>query len=85
MREILTAEKREHRGRRGRTWYTYHLQLADTREPASIEVPGWLSVDRSVWAAAARGRLLELRIGQGWLGHPWYRELRVLPSRTGPR
>ena len=79
---ITAAEMVEHRGRRGRHWYSYHVGVdVDRAEPALPALPRSIQVDAELFEDARRGGRFEMLIGPGWLGHPWYRSTRVIPAR----
>lgn len=40
-------------------------------------LPRSIDVERAVFDRAAPGRLLEVSVGPGWLGAPWYRSVKV--------
>jgi hypothetical protein len=77
-RTIGYCEVREHRGRRGRRWYSYHVWLAPAVEhPAGPSLPAEIEVTRSICNRAAAGDAIELEIGPGRWSIPWYRSIRV--------
>ena len=78
--KIVDVEKREHRGRRGRRWYSYHFHVDSTGAPGTI--PPSIEVSPQLFGEGAPGRELEITIGQGRLGHAWYRQQRVVTHHT---
>jgi len=80
------CEVREHRGRRGRRWYTHHLWLRPTREADALALPQTIEVTRSLCDASGSGVSVEFEIGPGRWGLEWYRRIRVgHASWTAPR
>ena len=71
-RTIKGVEKRAHRASRGRISYTYHLHLVPSDAPLDE-----ICVTESVFDRAAPEKKLEMVLGPGWLGLPWYRELNI--------
>lgn len=70
---IVNAYETEHRGRRGRKWYTYHLQVSPTSGSKEILLPPVIQVTQSVYSRHFTGSKVKIEIGRGWLNHPWYR------------
>lgn len=83
-RSIEQCEVREHQRKRTTT-YSYHLWLAPSPERASgPTLPREIEVTQELCTAAAPGALVELEIGPGWLGHPWYRGIAIGGVRWSP-
>ncbi|MSR07149.1 MAG: hypothetical protein EXR93_08810 [Gemmatimonadetes bacterium] len=68
---ITWTERIRHRSRRGGVHYTYHLHLWSPPNPFGM--PDRISVGRSMFAAASEGQFVDVYVGKGWLGIPWFR------------
>ena len=77
VRHADHCETREHRSRRGRRTYTYHLWLLPTPEQVGPALPRSIEVTRALCGATSPGTAVELSIGPGRWGLPWYRRIRV--------
>lgn len=64
------CEKRRHRSRKGRISYTYHLWI----EP-SPGLPREIAIDKRLCIGLGAGDPVELSIGPGYWGLPWYRSI----------
>jgi hypothetical protein len=72
------CEVREHRGRRNRRWYSYHVWIASVVEhTAGPSLPAEIEVTRSICNRAKAGDAIEFEIGPGRWNIPWYRRIRV--------
>ncbi len=71
-REIERAEVR-----RGRKSTAYYLVLAPVMGPSQVDLPSRIRVTRDVYSQATPGLALDLHLGRGWLGFPWYRRIVV--------
>jgi hypothetical protein len=77
-RTIDHCEVREHRGRRGRRWYSHHVWISPVAEhTAGPSLPAEIEVTRSICDRAKAGDAIELQIGPGRWSIPWYRRIRV--------
>jgi len=79
--KIVELRKQEHRGRRGRTYYTYHLRPqrmnpGTIEKVEGIEVPYSIQISSDNYHAAFGRKYVTLNIGRGALGVPWYRSMR---------
>ncbi len=72
---IDRCEVREHRGKRGRKSYSYHLWLAGRPTPDRGDLPSQIEVVRELCHAAEGRREVELVIKPGRWGLPWYQEI----------
>lgn len=72
------CEVREHRGRRGRRWYSYHVWIERVAEhTAGPSLPAEIEVTQSICNRTNTGDAIELEIGPGRWSIPWYRRIRV--------
>ena len=71
---LQRTEIREHRGRRGRRYYTYHFTL-NPCDGRGLPLPREIEVSASTYQGSAAGSAVTLRVGRGALGHPWYRSI----------
>ncbi len=76
-RVVERCEVREHRGRRGRRSYSYHLRLEAAREPGHTELPDEIEVTSALCRASSEGASIEFTVGPGRWGLAWYRRIRV--------
>jgi len=83
-RTINQCEMREHRGRRGRRWFSYHLWLgpapAEAVDPVGKPPPALppsIEIARVLCDASTPGGTVELTISPGRWDLPWYRQIRV--------
>jgi len=65
----------QHRGRRGRTWYTYHLYIDLKDEFSEFSIPRHIQISRSLYGRLNKGGSVKLEIGRGRLKHPWFRSI----------
>jgi hypothetical protein len=77
VRALEGCEVREHRGRRGRRWYSYTLKMVQPPGQAAGDVPDTLRVEKPVCDAAHSGATVEIAVSPGRWGIPWYRSIRV--------
>lgn len=77
-RTIERCEVREHRDRRGRRSYSYHLWLGPAGErTAGPSLPSEIDVTRALCDHAKPGGTVEIELGLGRWDIPWYRRIRV--------
>lgn len=76
-RTLEQCEVREHRGKRGRRWYSYHLWIIQEAEQTGPKLPHEIETTRVMCNAASAGATVEIQLGRGRWGIPWYRSLRV--------
>ena len=86
-RTATECEVREHRGRRGRKSYSYHLHLAAPPE-AAVErgprPPYHIRITAALCRATYAGASVELAIKPGRWGLPWYQHIVVGTERWTP-
>ena len=71
---VRRCEVRPHRGRGKNISHTYHLRL-DRPRSAKPRLPAEIEVSKPL--CAADGERIDLEIGPGRWGMPWYREIRI--------
>lgn len=71
------CEMREHRGRRGRRWFSYHLWLEPEAESPGPTLPQSIEISRELCDASTPGATVTLTIGPGRWGLPWYRRIEI--------
>jgi len=83
-RTLQQCEVREHRGRRNRRWYSYHLWLgpapAEAGLPATKPLPALprsIEISRELCDASPGDGTVELTISPGRWGIPWYRRIQI--------
>jgi len=85
-RTITQCEVREHRGRRNRRTYSYHLWLGapavpvetgDLAERPPPTLPASIDISRELCNASPGDGTVELTIGPGRWDLPWYRQIRI--------
>jgi hypothetical protein len=69
------CEMREHRGRRNRRSYSYHLWLEPTAEGPRL--PQSIEIARELCAATVPGATVLITLGPGRWGIPWYKQLEI--------
>ena len=74
QRTASRCEVRKRRSRR-RTYYTYHLRLANPMMPGEPELPSVIDVTDSLCRDVTEGAQVEFEIGPGRWGIPWYRRI----------
>ncbi|HXH76674.1 MAG TPA: hypothetical protein VNJ08_17015 [Bacteriovoracaceae bacterium] len=76
FREIKKIEQQVHRTRRGRTYYTYSLQMNHS-DPANetIIVPKTMMISAEDYNRAAGKSTIKLEIGKGFFKKPYYRRM----------
>jgi hypothetical protein len=74
--EIDRCEARES-GSRGRTKTYYALVFTSPDRPPGQVVPSEIRVTKRLCDALRRGNVLEIKIGAGRWGFPWYRQIRT--------
>jgi len=84
--DVQRVEMKRHRGRRGRTRYSYHVYLLPQNGTSSIAVGegGWLEVSLDRYNAAVRANRAVMVIGPGRLGVPWIREVEFTNRPPSP-
>ncbi len=75
---ISSAYTKSQKGRK-KNWFkpltTYHLQLQEPPMLFDRQVPENIEVPQDLYNAAAKGKLLQLRVKPGFFGFPWYEQL----------
>ncbi len=69
------------RGRSGMTRYMLAFRTPSGADhmAESIALPPSVNVGYATFAQASPGDVVELHVAPGWLGAPWYRDVRVRP------
>lgn len=77
--DVVNMQRISHRGRRGRTWYSYHIQInpIDIQVDPRFKMPQTILVDESTYKRFHEGDRLLINIGLGYLNHPWYRSIQA--------
>ena len=80
--DITRIYEQEHRGRRGRRYYTYHIDI-DLLSESPFEIPLHIEISHKNYRALSEAKKVRLSIGRGYLDYPWYRALEPAdgPSR----
>jgi hypothetical protein len=79
-RTFSQCEIREHRGRRGRRSYTYHLHLnAEVENRSAPALPDSIKITRTLCSAAnaSTNNAVTIAVGDGRWGIRWYRWIRI--------
>ncbi|MBA3452432.1 MAG: hypothetical protein H0T42_04970 [Deltaproteobacteria bacterium] len=76
-RTASQCEVREHRRRRNRRTYSYHLWIQPAPEQSPSVLPRSIEITRELCTAVAPGASVELTIGPGRWDLAWYRQIRV--------
>ena len=65
-----------HRGRKHK-YHTWHVRISALTPTTSypLAIPGWLQIDYGLYRALSQNKQLSMKIGEGSLGFPWYREM----------
>ncbi len=81
--QSTVTQKRQvqHRGRKGRVYYTYHLGLQTKVVPEHLrnQFPFEIDVTSSFFSSVAEGSAIESEVYPGRLGFPWINSLKVAP------
>lgn len=75
---ITNLYEREHRGRRRRRWYSYHMHIQP--QIAGVELPEHIRINRGVFdeAIARNSKSVLISVGPGSLGFAWYHSIRPM-------
>ena len=73
--KITGLTQKEHRGRRSRRYYTYHMSLDPSVQVKYPGLPTTIQIYPELFRQLRQDGLVKLQIGKGWLGHPWYRSI----------
>ena len=71
--EVQRAYEQVHRGRRGRRWYTYHMEIGPADSP--VLLPLKIDISRTVYTSIQARKPISIEMGPGFLGLPWYRKI----------
>lgn len=71
--QVLDMRVQEHRGRRGRRSYSYHMQINPKAEPQGLALPRSIRVSNSDYQRFKSGQTIEIQIGPGYFKSPWYK------------
>ncbi|RZA09287.1 MAG: hypothetical protein EOP11_02195 [Proteobacteria bacterium] len=77
-RTIYEAYRQEHRGRKGRTYYSYHLLLAAPEAPEELSIPGSVRVSASEFYSLQGRKRARFGLGRGFFNTPWIRGIDFL-------
>lgn len=75
--KIERVYEQEHRGRRGRRYYTYHMDIQPVAHD-KVDVPLSIQVSSSDYRKLQQAGMVEIEIGQGRLKHPWFKAIRPI-------
>lgn len=75
-RRIASTDFTSRRTRHGGRSYTYYVKPDSPGTSDGFLLPERIRVSREIYEQAA-GRTMVFEIAPGWLGHPWYRSMRV--------
>ncbi|MCC7460021.1 MAG: hypothetical protein IT286_01845 [Proteobacteria bacterium] len=70
---INRYEKKHRRGRRGGSYYTYHIQIDQFTTPDTYHIARDIKIPHADYLVANVGDQVRIEIGQGKLKHPYYR------------
>jgi hypothetical protein len=76
-RRIEQCEVRVHRDRKGRRSYSYYLWITQEAEQTGPKLPRDIETTSTLCKAASPGGTVQIELGRGRWGIPWYRSLRV--------
>lgn len=74
-RGIYESYRTVHRGRKGRTWYSYHIILKAPEATESIQIPRTLEISEEEYRQAKNKTVANLEIMPGRLKLPWLRAI----------
>jgi hypothetical protein len=72
-RFMVSKTAREHRGRRGRRYYTYHIDFGNSALVGATTLPRELQISEGTYNRLPPRGEVTLLVGRGWAGLPWYR------------
>lgn len=76
---VTDLYKRTHRGRRGRTWYSYHVHIVPLGESnPQIDTPRQIQIGVDLFRQPKKGGTLRMEIAPGRLHYPWYRSMQAV-------
>ncbi|MCB0272926.1 MAG: hypothetical protein KDD46_07920 [Bdellovibrionales bacterium] len=70
---VINHYKRLHRGRRGRKYFTYHIQIDQFKTQDIYNLDRDIKITSDDFTRVQNGDTVKIEIGPGWLKHPWYR------------
>jgi hypothetical protein len=79
---VTNRYQRVHHGRKGRRWYSYHIDIEPVDYSGAIKIPSQISISRDVFQIINPNGFVRLELGKGRLNHPWYRS--ISPENSVP-
>lgn len=76
VKDLYTVE---HRGRRGKVSYTYHIRIESLTKNISFLIPQSLKINRDLYLSLAKEKFIKIEVGDGRLRHRWIRS--IIPLR----
>lgn len=74
--EVISKYSERHRGRKGRTYYTYHVRLKDTSYP----IAPIMKIDFNFYLSVADSDWITFTIRDGYLHKPWLENIQKCNS-----
>lgn len=74
---VKKAYQTKRRNWLGRSMWVDQVELGNLENPSNLKFPETLVIKRALFERLQYGGLLKMEIGQGYLGHPWIRSIRV--------
>ncbi len=65
----------EHRSRKRRTTYTYHMNISTQIEPDGIKIPTKIKISESLFSRLSVGSGVIIRVKEGYLHYPWFEDI----------
>lgn len=65
----------EHRSRKSRTTYTYHMNISTQNEPVGIHIPTTIKISEDLYSQLSAGRVIIMRVKEGYLHYPWIEDI----------
>jgi hypothetical protein len=72
---VVRLYEQVHRGRKGRRYYTYHLDIDPISEPVEFEIPRHIEISRNKYNELLNSQAVTLTIGKGYLNYRWYKNI----------
>lgn len=72
---VIRLYEQRHRGRKGRVYYTYHLDIELISETTEFNIPRHIEIDHSKFIELGGAQAVTLTIGRGYLKYPWFKKI----------
>lgn len=73
--KVESLYQQEHKGRKGRKYYTYHLHVLPISVPPELSLPRHIQISSSLYSNLRKDAYIEIKVGHGYLNHKWYQSI----------